>query len=189
MKLTSILQSLLFVSLLFTGLHAQPAHFNMPFDLNTVDMEIFSLVKDELESTRKILQDIHNSQNPALIKAAASSVGGFIKEVGYIGGALTLGCSVIVGFGLMAGLDLKETLNDPMGQGAVLVVLPFAIVSTIISYACLKIIFNKLLASSEKDTHHIKESLGEIAQSVHKLSYEIKKIERLMQLAKTQQLA
>ena len=197
MKIVSTVKLLLLVGTLFTGLNAQQAvhipcqqaPFTMPFDVSPVDMEMFNLVKSELESTRNVLQDIHNSQNPALIRAAASSLGGLIKELAYIGASLVIGSSGILGFGRSIGLDIDQALRDPLGQGMLLMTLPAVIISVIVSYVSLKIVFNRILATPEKDAHHIKESLAEIKQTINKLSYETKKLEYAMQLAKQQKLA
>jgi len=189
MKHNFLFRSLLLVGFLCVGLQAQIGvlakktdSITHPDVTNEIDKEVFLLIKGELDIAKKLLIEIRNSQNPALIKSAVYSLGSVLKELMYILGAVTLGggCTV-AGIGLIIGEgNLTNILNNPMGQGATLIALPAVIFSIILTYAFLKSIFG-WLASDDKDQTglNVKEALMHIDQTINKLDYEIKKIERL----------
>lgn len=185
MKIISASWYLLLAGFIFAGLNAQSKPFSTAYDHHEIDMEVFSLIKDELETARKTLVEIRDSQNPALARQALSSFGGLIKELAYIGGAAALGGSCALGAGLLIDATIGvENLRNQLGGALLLLSIPPVLFSVIISYVFLKLLFGRLLAASEKDAHNIKESLTLIDQTISQLNYEIKKIERLIQAAK-----
>lgn len=186
MNFVSALRIVVFGTVLFGGLNANPTrYYEQESSLDAIDREALDLIRAELEDTKKVLIAIQNSQNPAMIKAAASSVGGAFKELLYIASAVALGGgSIVAGLALIMGQrNFNALLQNPTAQGITFIALPIAAVSMIFTYIFLKLVFGRLLASSPQDAHHIKESLADISKTIHKLNYEIKKIERLGKLA------
>lgn len=177
MNFVSLFRNVVMTVVLITGINAQD--FGMvPASANELDREALSLIKDELKSSLKTLIAIRNSQDPAL----QSSMSNTLKETLYIIGALILGGgSILLAIIRAAGLEnVCQVLSDPRGQSAALVGFPFFVIAVIIAYTFLKLIFSRLLAQKESaTTTNIKESLMLIEQTINKLNYEIKKVERL----------
>jgi len=157
--------------------------------LHDLDPEMLFLIKTELEAARKVLIEIRDTQNPAIIKKAVGSLGAIIKELTYIAGAVALGGgSTLLGITLIMGEGaVNRLMESDGGRGAILVVLPVIVGSIIVTYAFLKLVFGRLLSSSDKNAANlnIKDALSQIDQTINKLDYEIKKIDRLYQSLKT----
>ncbi len=184
MNISSFLRNVALVTLFATSLNAQDSSFGivpLTSTANELDREALSLIKDELKSSLKMLVAIRNTQDPLL----QSSMNNVLKEALYILGALTIGGGCIVAIVInSAGLNnVWEILGTTAGRNAALIGLPFLLVGTIIVYTLLKLTFSRLLAQKNDTTTNIKDSLTLIEQTINKLNYEIKKVERICNMA------
>ena len=148
-------------------------------------MATILLLKADFETAKKILIQIRDSQNPSLIKSSVSALGTTVKEIVYIlsaiffgGGSLVAGAAILIG-----PRELEAFANNPVLIASSFVVFPVTIIT---SYIFLKLIFGRLLASSDPNVigKSIQEALTLIDQTLNKLDYEIRKIEHLVQYQK-----
>lgn len=180
-----MMKSLFAAVLLATGvsLNAETARYRA-LEMAEIDMETFSLLRKELQSAKKVFEDLRDSQNPGAMKSAVGSFGGLMKQLLYIASSLVLVCGVELGVLVALGVDPTQFLNNRMGAGLLLAAIPFVGFPTILTYATLRILFEKILSSSNQDAKNIKESLTQIEQIINKLDYEIKKVENVIRFQK-----
>jgi len=152
---------------------------NQQPSIHKLDREALLLLRDELESAKKTLIDIRDSQNPSVAKQALSKLGGVIKELTYILSAIAIDASVVSAICTILDIRHEDILNGKAG----IVLLPVATFSILFTYIFLKFVFGWLLASSNKNitAQNIKDSLVTIDQIINKLNYEIAKIQRIDQ--------
>jgi hypothetical protein len=170
------------VSLNTVSAREQRAH-----DVTELDMEVFSHLKDELQTAKKVFEEIRDSQNPGILKSAVGSFGGLMKELAYISTALFLVGGVGYAGCFAVNLNPSDLLSNNYGIAALIATAAILGLPVILTYAFLKLLFGRLLATSDKDVKSIKESLGHIELVINKLDYEIKKVENLIRLQKASQ--
>ncbi|MBD3231985.1 hypothetical protein GF322_05010 [Candidatus Dependentiae bacterium] len=149
---------------------------------NELDTDALMMMKYELEKTKNVLVQIKNTQNPAFFSKISIAFVSLIKELLYITGATFLGGGFSV-LGLIqatsSGMINDRIIHNPI---TIFIGLPSLIMSIIITYAILKKIFKS--NSPDIVAQNIKEHLDFIDQTIKKLNYEIKKIERVIAVAK-----
>lgn len=180
-----MMKSLFAAVLLASGLslNAETARYRA-LEMAEIDMETFSLLRKELQSAKKVFEDLRDSQNPGAMKSAVGSLGGVMKELAYISSALILVCGFEVGVLIAFNVNPLEFLRNQFGAGLLVASVPVVGFPVILTYAFLKILFGKILASSNQDAKNIKESLTQIEQIINKLDYEIKKVENVIRFQK-----
>lgn len=181
MKIFTIMKVFLFSCFVVAGLNAQKPYVPFQQSPEHVDMATILLLKSEFETAKKVLIQIRDSQNPSLIKSGVSTLGTIVKEIVYITSALFFGGgSLLLGAGAVVGPEgLRALSENPLVVAGSLVVFPVTIIT---SYIILKLIFGRLLASSDPNVmeKNIQEALMLIDQTLNKLDYEIRKIEHLI---------
>ena len=173
---------LLLTIFFFSGLNSYQQDSTVSLDpMYDIDSESLSFIKNELIITKNVLINIRDGQNPAIGKKIFSAFGNLLKELLYVGSAVAIGGGCVIGgIALLVGpQNISTMLENSLAQGAVFIALPPLIVSIIITYTFLKLIFDHILSSRDMFAVNIKENLLSLEQIINKLNYTIKKIERL----------
>lgn len=182
MKIISFASSLLLCGILCAPLNAQLEPSSMPntngnnqqVSIHKLDREALLLVKNELESAKKVLIEIRDSQNPSAARQALSGLGSTLTNLWYFILATAIwGIPVVV---------ILSTIGDHLFDSSAGKIAAAAGFSTLLGTILITYIILKwLLSSSNKNmtAKNINEALLAIDQTINKLSFEIAKVKNL----------
>lgn len=159
--------------------HKKPDLF---YESTLVDPELLMVIKNQLISLDKRLVETEKKYHQSSVKKSFVAVQNLIKQLCYISGSITIG-GVPTGIILWNIIEPHYLYNVPNQIMAGVGILSGSLLSTVLVYISLKFIMKKIGNQSYSQDQMIKDNLVFIEQILNKLSYEVKKIERLLTIS------